>query len=316
MSTILTLEQILAVVPQLDLVASMEEGFMAYSDGQVVVPPVGELIFDEPPGETHIKYGYIVGGSHYVVKIASGFYHNPSLGLSSTQGLMVLLDQHTGVVAAVLLDDGYLTNLRTAAAGAVAARHLAPTNVERIGILGAGTQARLQLEHVLPVVDCRKVSIWARQPERAAAYRQSCAAAGLEIETADSPARVAERCNLLITTTPSKSPLLTAEAIRPGTHITAMGSDTADKIELDPAVLARADVVVADSLAQSGSRGEVYRAVAAGRLDRGTVIELGNVIAGRQAGRTGDDQITVCDLTGVAVQDLMIAQAVYRAIQS
>ncbi len=310
MTQLIPIETIEEVLSQLDVVALMEEGFAAYSDGRAVVPPVGELIFEDPPGETHIKYGYIRGGDHYVIKIASGFYGNPELGLPSGSGMMLLFSQKTGFPEAVLLDEGHLTDVRTAAAGAVAAKHLAPSDVQRIGILGGGVQARLQLELLLPLISCRKVLVWMRDPGGVDSYLEYFADSGLEIESAASPGEVADGCTLIVTTTPSKTPLLSAERIRKGTHITAIGSDTVDKIELEPEILANADLVVVDSLSQSETRGEVFRAVEAGALRRDSVVELGAVISGRVPGRTDNQQITVCDLTGVAVQDLMIAQGV------
>jgi ornithine cyclodeaminase len=313
MSKLISLETIRRIVPQLDVVALMEEGFVAYSEGRAVIPPVGELIFEDPPGETHIKYGYIQGGDYYVIKIASGFYGNSKLGLPSGYGLMLLFNQKTGILEAVLLDEGHLTDVRTAAAGAVAGKHLAPGNVERIGILGGGVQSRLQLKFLLPLISCRQVLVWMRDSSEVDPYRQFFDDSDLEIEIAGSCDEVADRCNLIVTATPSKTPLLSADRVRAGTHITAIGSDTVDKIELDPEILGNADLVVVDSLPQSETRGEVYQAVQAGTLQREDVVELGAVIAGRVPGRTDDQQVTVCDLTGVAVQDLMIAKGVLEA---
>jgi len=310
MSKLISLETIRRIVPQLDVVALMEEAFVAYSEGRAVIPPVGELIFEDPPGETHIKYGYIKGGDHYVIKIASGFYGNSQQGLPSGHGLMLLLSQKTGFLEAVLLDEGHLTDVRTAAAGAVAGKHLTPANVERIGILGGGVQAHLQLKLLLPLISCRQALVWMRDSSKVDGYLQFFADTDLEIELAETAAEVADRCNLIVTTTPAKEPLLMAASIRAGTHVTAIGSDTVDKIELDPEILGKADLVVVDSLPQSETRGEVFRAVDAGVLRRESVVELGAVIAGRVPGRTDDRQVTVCDLTGVAVQDLMIAKGV------
>ena len=310
MVQIIPLEVIERVLKRIDVVGLMEEGFVAYSEGRAMVPPVGELIFEDPPGETHIKYGYIRGGDHYVIKIASGFYGNSELGLPSGSGLMLLLSQKTGFLEAVLLDEGRLTDVRTAAAGAVAAKHLAPTEVRRIGILGGGVQARLQLELMLPFISCRQVLVWMRDPAEAEPYLQYFSDSDAEIEIAGSAEEVADGCNLIVTATPSKTPLLSAASIQAGTHITAIGSDTVDKIELAPEILANADLVVVDSLSQSEARGEVFRAVDAGALSRETVVELGAVVAGHATGRVDDSQVTVCDLTGVAVQDLMIAQGV------
>jgi ornithine cyclodeaminase len=310
MSLILHLDEIRRVLPDIDLLKIIEEGFVAYSDGQVVVPPVGELVFDDPPGEAHIKYGYIKNDDFYVIKIASGFYHNPRIGLPSSQGMMLVFDQKTGVCEAVLLDQGLLTDIRTAAAGAVAARLLAPHEVHCIGILGAGTQAKLQLQHLAGVTPCRRTRVWVPDPDETEPFLQFFAESEFDIEIARSPMDVARACNLIVTATPSTRPLLQASDISRGTHITAVGSDTADKIELDPGILALADVVVADSLPQSENRGEIFRAVQSGNLEQDSVVELGAALANPSLARRDDDQITVCDLTGVAVQDIQIAKAV------
>ncbi len=228
--------------------------------------------------------------------------------------MMLLFDRRTGAPACLLLDEGRLTDVRTAVAGAIAARHLAPAGVERVGILGTGVQARLQLRHLAPVVPCRRVLVWGRGREQLEGYVARLAGSGFEIETTRDPDELLASCALVVTATPATEPLLSAAALRPGTHITAVGSDTPAKQELEAEILARADVVVADSRAQCRERGEIHRALAAGVLAMERVVELGEVIAGRAAGRTAASQITVADLTGVAVQDLEIAEAVFGAL--
>lgn len=300
----------------IDSVALMEEGFAAYSRGEVVVPPVGELVFEDPPGDVHIKYGYIRDDEHFVVKIASGFSRNPELGLPPYSGLMLVFDQRTGELEAVLLDEGHLTNVRTADAGAVVAKHLAPATVEAIGVLGTGVQARMQVERLRDVVDCREVVVWGRSPEKVDAYLREMTEAGWDVEAVADPADVAARSNLIVTATAATEPLLAADAVREGTHITAMGSDTHTKNELHPEILGRAERVVADSVSQCRERGEVAHALAAGVLSEDEVVELGDVIRGAAPGREGESDVTVADLTGVAVQDIQIAKAVYRALVS
>ena len=314
MNEIIGREEIERILPRVDLLDIMEQGFVAYSRGEVTVPPPGELLFDDPPGDVHIKYGYIHDDDFYVIKIASGFYRNPELGLPSSQGLMLLFSRRTGVLESVLLDEGRLTDVRTAAAGAVVARHLAPRAVDCIGIVGAGTQAKLQLLHLLPVTLATQALIWARNEAAFAGYREFFATVEghPELRFTQDIGDITRNCNLIVTATPSTVPLLKAAEIKPGTHVTAVGSDTPEKIELEPELLARADVVVVDSLAQSKSRGEVFQAVQAGAIGRDGVLELGKILAGRQPGRRNDDQITIADLTGVAVQDIQIAKAVYR----
>lgn len=308
---ILTLEQIKNALARLDPKPAVEAGFAAYSEGKAVVPPVAELLLEG--GDVHIKYGYLKQDSYYVVKIASGFYGNPKIGLPSGNGLMLLFAQQTGALECVLLDEGYLTDVRTAVAGAIAAEYLAPSRVERIGIVGTGVQARMQLEHLAPVTACRDVLVWGRGDEQLRRYRSDMETAGYDVETTRDAAAVLARCNLVVTATPAEEPLLFSGDLRPGTHITAVGSDTPAKQELDAAILRRADVVVADSVEQCRVRGEISKAVRAGQITMEKVVELGDVITGKSPGRAGDDQITVADLTGVAVQDIKIAAAVYES---
>jgi ornithine cyclodeaminase len=310
---IIELKEIKRVLPSLDLMAAVEAGFVAYSRGEAVVPPVGELLFADPPGDVHIKYGYLKGDDYYVVKIASGFYRNPELNLPSSNGLMLLFSQQTGALLAVLLDEGYLTDVRTAIAGAIAAKYLAPRRIDRIGIIGTGVQARMQLRYLLPVTDCRRVLVWGRHTEQLHRYRTDMEPEGFSIETTSDAGDVAASCNLIVTATVSTSPLLWERQIRSGTHITAVGADAIYKQELDPSLLRRAEVLVADSISQCCERGEIAHAIRAALIEPERPIELGQVIAGSRQGRTSDRQITIADLTGVAVQDIQIAKAVFKA---
>lgn len=304
-------DSISKALASVDVVAEMERAFVAYSSGKCVIPPVGELNFTEPRGDVHIKYGYVHDEEFYVVKIASGFYDNPSLGLASSNGLMLLFRQRTGELAAVLLDEGRLTDIRTAAAGAVAARHLAPSDVTRIGILGTGTQARLQLEYLRGVVECQGALVWGRNPEHSELFARDMTDENFRVEAVAETSDVAAVCNLIVTTTPAESPLLDRAAVRPGTHITAVGSDSPAKQELDEAILGVSELVVADSISQCRERGEISHALRAGVIQEAGLVELGALIAGQVPGRQSDQQITVADLTGVAVQDVQIASAVF-----
>lgn len=313
MTPVYSLQQIRDVLPSVDLVESMEQAFAAYSAGLSVVPPVGELLFEDPPGDMHLKYGFMRGDSVFVVKVSTGFYRNRDLGLESNSGLMLVFDSRTGYPKAVLLDEGWLTAERTAAAGATAAKHLAPSSVQRIGILGSGLQAQLQLRHLAAVVDCRSVALWARSSERARELAEYARDAGFDSEIMSSPREVAQCASLIVTTTASETPLLAASDIRPGTHITAVGSDAAHKQELAPDLVGGSDLVVVDSYSQSESRGEVFRARSAGSVPS-RIAELGEVISGAKPGRQSEESVTIADLTGVAVQDIAISKAVLRRL--
>ena len=308
--------QIEDALQNVDVTTAIEEGFVAYSQGKVVVPPVGELVFEDPPGDVHIKYGLIKNDDYFVIKVASGFYGDLDTGLPPYDGLMLVFSQKTARLECILIDECYLTNVRTAAAGAVVAKYLAPSTVERIGVFGAGVQGKMQVEALLPVVDCRDVIVWGTGAEELEAYRETMSKHGLAIETTLTGDEIGATCNLIVTATPSHTPLLRADQIREGTHITAMGSDTREKNELDPAILGKADLVVADSIEQCRVRGEIFHALEGGVLREDDAVELGNVIVDPTLRRTDDSQITVADLTGVAVQDIQISKAVYEVLSA
>ena len=311
MATIINKSEILKILSKVDVIQAMEEGFIQYSNGNCVVPPVGELIMNDPPGDVHIKYGYIKGDDYYVIKIASGFYENPKIGLSSGQGMMLLFSQKTGQPVSILLDEGHLTDIRTAAAGALAAKYFAPSEIKSIGIIGSGVQAKLQMMHIQKNNPCKCIWLWGRNKNHAEQLKLEWGD-DYEVHIAESPAEVAQHSNLIVTTTPSQAPLLKAKDIRPGTTIIAVGSDTEHKQELESSILKKADLVIADSIPQSKSRGEIYRAVIDGALSGDDVVELGTAIQDKAYHRSNDRQIIVADLTGVAVQDIMITSAVYE----
>ena len=312
---IISRDEILDAMGRVDAIAAMERAFAAYSAGAARVPPVAEILFDDPPGEAHIKAGHIAGDMYFAVKVSAGFYRNPARGLASSSGMVTLFDATTGYPAAILLDNGLLTDIRTAAAGAVAAKYLAPPSVQRIAILGAGTQARLQASYLRHVTPCRSLSIWARNADAAAAAARDISAYGFDVRAAANVAEATASAQIIVTTTPSAAPLLHAGDIGPGTHVTAIGADSEGKQELAAAIFGMADIVATDSISQAALRGDISHALRAGTLKLERIVELGALIGGPAMRRSGAD-ITVADLTGVATQDIEIAKAVMTAIGS
>jgi ornithine cyclodeaminase len=287
----------------------ISDAFAALATRDVAMPPILSMAISEHNGEIDVKTAYVPGLPSFAVKMSPGFFDNPGLGLPSTSGLMVLFSARTGMLEALLLDNGYLTDVRTAAAGAVAARHLAREDAQSAGILGAGMQARLQLTALCQVRPIRQAQIWARRPEAAEAAAQEMQnTLGIRVEAAASARDAVVGADVIVTTTPSRTPIVKAEWLSPGQHVTAMGSDQHDKSELEPACIARADRYVADRAAQTRDLGELRAALAAGMV-RGTaeIEELGPIVAGLRPGRTNDTDITIADLTGMGVQDTAIA---------
>ncbi|MFQ5565326.1 MAG: ectoine utilization protein EutC [Paracoccaceae bacterium] len=299
-----------AAVPlDLDAVDCIDNAFQALAGGGVVMPPILSMAIEDFNGEVDVKTAYVRGIESFAIKMSPGFFDNPKIGLPSTSGLMILFAARTGQVEALLLDNGYLTDVRTAAAGAVAARHLARADARCAAILGTGMQSRLQLEALTLVRPIERAAIWGRHADKAAAAAAELSESlGIPVEAALDPAEAVAESDVVVTTTPATDPILQADWLRPGQHVTAMGSDQDHKNELDPACLARADVYVPDRLSQTRMLGELRSAIAAGMVAADAVFaELGTVAAGNAAGRESADQITVADLTGTGVQDTAIA---------
>ncbi len=297
------------------IVDVIEAAFATLARGGVQMPPILSMHMPQVNGEVDVKTAYVPGLPGFAVKISPGCFDNPAQGLPSTSGLRVVLSTETGRVQAVLLDNGYLTDIRTAAAGGVAARHLAPTDARRAAIFGAGLQARLQLQALRLVRPIREAVIWARDPAKAQALAADLSDDALNVRASADPAEAAGFADVIVTTTPATEPILRAEWLRAGQHVTAMGSDQAGKAELEPACLARADLYVADRVSQTRLMGELRGALEAGVLaDDANLPELGQVITGAYPGRTDPEQITIADLTGTGIQDTAIASHVLALI--
>ena len=287
----------------------IEAGFSALAGGDVVMPPVLSMAIAEHHGEVDVKTAYVPGFDGFALKVSPGFFDNPKLGLPSLNGLMILFSATTGLVRAVFLDNGYLTDIRTAAAGGIAARHLAP-KVDTMGVIGTGVQARLQARAAFLARPYRRCLVWGRDPQHAAQCAADIAeATGAQCEAVSEIAPLVAQSQLVVTTTPATAPLITAEMLHPGLHITAMGSDQSGKTEIAPQALGAADLYVCDRVSQCALMGELRGARAVGLMPD-TPPELGEIIAGTAEGRQGGNQITICDLTGTGVQDTAIASHV------
>ncbi len=297
---------------------AIADGFKRLSQGEVTQPPIMRIDIPEHHGEVDIKSAYIKGLNSFAVKLSSGFFENYKRGLPSASGMTVLLNAETGVPIALLLDNGYLTDLRTALAGAVAADLLAKKSISTVGVIGSGAQARYQVRALGLVRDFEQVLVWSRNAERAEGYsREMWAELGLPVHTKMSAREVVEASDIVVTTTPAKRPIIHKDWLHPGLHLTAMGSDTEAKQELSADVLAAADILACDSRLQCARLGEIHHALDAGTLaSTESVAELGEIIVGRRLGREDDAQITVCDLTGTGMQDTVIARLAVERLPS
>jgi len=307
---ILTEAELRDLVPlDLDAVDCVEQGFTTLSGGKVVMPPIMTLGVPDHNGEVCVKTAYVPGIDSFAMKMSPGFFDNPKIGLPSTTGLMVVFSSRTGILEALLLDNGYLTDVRTAAAGAVAARHLARAEASHVCIIGAGVQARMQLQAMTLVRDIESAAIWARDVAKAeaaaASLRQDL---GIDVTVGTDIAQAVSPADIVITTTPASSPVIRAEWLQPGQLVIAMGSDQEHKGELEPACLTKADLYVPDSQAQCALKGELRSAIEAGLIAAGqSFAELGQVTSGQTPGRRSDRELIIADLTGTGVQDTAIA---------
>ena len=292
------------------------EAIIRHDRGEVVSPHPGQLLFQHPPGDCHIKYGYFREGPVFVIKVATGFYENPARGPATNDGLVLVFDAATGKTKAILQDEGWLTSWRTAAAGALAAKAGAPSRVTRIGIVGAGHQAELLAMWTAATMNVSRVTIWGRSPvagERLAAHLRHN---GLDADTADTVDELFGRCNVVITWTPSTGAIVSCGAVQPGTHLVAVGADGPGKQELDPLLFGRAAAIVTDDHAQCVDHGDYHYAVRGGIVPIDADVSLGKVLAGKVPARHTDGDITIVDLTGLAAQDVAIASLAVERLEA
>ena len=308
---ILDRREVRELIGPADAIAVCRDALARAARGEVEQPAVLGMTIAEHRGEVHAKGAFVHGTPYFSIKVATGFYDNPAVGLPVTSGAVWVFSAATGRLALIILDEGYLTELRTGAAGAIAADLLARRPIRTVGILGAGGQARYQLEALLEVRDPDQVLVWNRHASRATEFSLEMGKRlGRSVAVAPSARSLVEAADLVVTATPATEPILLADWVRPGTHITAIGSDLPAKRELEPAVLARSKIVV-DRLAQCLTQGELHHAVEAGLVRPDQVhAELGEVVAGARPGRESDDEITVADLTGLGALDAAVANFV------
>ena len=296
------------------LIPIIEDAFKSLALGKTTMPPILRLDIEKYHGESDVKAAYIDGLDSYAIKVASGFFNNPNLGLPSSNGLMILLDSKTGVLKSVLLDKGYLTDVRTAIAGAIAAKHLSNPESSNVGIIGAGIQAKMQLEALLLVRNIKTAYIWSRDSKKTNKFVQNIKdKINIKIIACESPEQTVNLSEILITCTPSKSPIIKSEWLKQGLHITAMGSDAEMKNELDPKIIKDCDYYIPDSQSQTSILGELNHAIKAGLVSAEKKYnELGSVIINSNLGRRNINDVTVADLTGTGVQDTAIARHTYK----
>jgi len=312
---ILDRQQIVELSDFSKMAEAVERSYVSVSNGAATIPPVGYLPLSEHNGDCHIKFGHLLDDPVFVVKIATGFYDNPKLGLPTSNGIMIALSATTGEVVAILQDEGYLTDLRTAIGSAIATKALAKKDATRILVVGAGIQAKQQIHAHNKLLTDRALAfeVWARDLEKLKRFVQDLESEGCVVNACEDIETGCDAAEIILTTTPSRTPVIQNEWIKDGTHITASGADAPGKCELDEKLVKRADLRVADKIEQCLDHGEFARAFATQLIDQSQCVELGNVLANAALGRKTNQQITIADLTGLASQDIAAARTVLEA---
>ncbi|MGW9211569.1 ornithine cyclodeaminase family protein [Embleya sp. NPDC055664] len=294
-----------------DLLQPMTRAFIDVSRGLGEAPisvfaPAGE------EGDVHVKSAWLPGRSVFTVKVAAWFAARATGDRSGNSGYLAVHDAATGDLVALLLDEHYLTDIRTAAAGAVATRSLAEPDATVLTVLGTGTQARLQVLATRMVRPLDTVIVWGRDRDAARALRAALEddAPGLAVSVAEDPERAVRAADVIVTATGSRRAIVEGSWLRPGQHITAIGSDDLTKAELDPACFRRADLIAVDSRAHAPRfAGDLAAAIAEGAISEADIhAEIGELLSARHVGRENREQITIAKLIGLGAQDLVAAE--------
>lgn len=330
---VLSDEVICKLIALPETIRLVEAGFAADAVGLAVTLPAVVKSLEVFNAQFGVKSGYInvsqssspqctlptfladAVGDVLGLKAGGYWVKNPTVGLPGHRAVILLLEPRTGAVVAVMSANA-ITRLRTAAGGAVAAKHLARGNSQVVGVIGGGEQAHAQLAALRLVRQIRRAYVWARRWEAAEAYAFAWKDSGLHVEAVRDVNAATNDVDVIITATNSTQALVASNSVCPGTHITAVGSDSKGKQELEVGLLHRAKVVV-DKIGQSIEIGELQHAMGSG-LDARSLIysELGEICAGLKAGRENDEEITIFDSSGVSFQDLVVAGYLLRRAKS
>ncbi|TGC07922.1 alanine dehydrogenase [Methanolobus halotolerans] len=290
---------------------AVESGFREHGLKKVQMPPKSYLYFKEHNGDLRTMPSFMEGKDIAGVKIVNVHPDNREKGLPTVMAVVVLNSTETGAPLAVM-DGSYLTDMRTGAAGGVAAKYLARPDSKVVGMVGLGDQAHTQLLALSEVMDIEEVKITCRKSGRCIAFEKKMhPVVNCDITSKDSIKEVCD-CDILVTTTPVRSPIIDSEWVQEGTHINAIGADASGKQELGPSLLKKSKVVV-DDIVQASHSGEVNVPISTGVFYEADIYaELGEVVAGIKPGRESDEEVTIFDSTGLAIQDLVTADMVYE----
>ncbi|MRT28676.1 ornithine cyclodeaminase family protein [Herbaspirillum sp. CAH-3] len=307
-------EEVRKLISMKEVIGTVEEAYRAFSANSVMQPPYTGIHLPAPRGEIDFKLSYYEGNEVISMKSSSGaFPDNPKLyGVPSSMGTILLFDARSCALMCVM-DGSLVTGLRTGAAGAASAKVLARKDAKVIGAIGTGQQARMQIRALREVIDIQGIKAWSRTAEKMASFQADIERDfGLPVALATSAQDVVASSDILVTTTRGTGPVVEAKWVKPGTHIIAIGADQQGKQELDPALFKHAKIVH-DSTAQCCEKGESWHPLTRQIITMNDIHgELGEILLGRKPGRENDEEITIFDSTGMAIQDNTTATKIYQ----
>jgi len=310
---ILSQQEVRSCLPMSDAIKAVTDAYKAFALGQVEMPQVQHLDVAKYRGEVDIKSGAAENFGLIGTKIASGYYDNPKLGLPPGFAVIILLDLKTSMPLAIM-DGSYVTAVRTGAAGAVAASVLARKDAKRVGVIGSGTQGRMQVLALNEIFPLEQVKVFNINKVNSEKYVvEMSERLGIDVQAVDTAQIAVSNVDIVVTAVPSKKPMIMDEWIEDGMHINAFGADGPGKQELDPNIMKRAKKIVVDSLKQCRVIGETQHALAQGLIQESDIhAEIGEILLGKKVGRETEEEVTLFDSTGLAVQDIAAANVVYQ----
>jgi len=311
---LLTKAEVGRLISMKEVIATVEEAYEAFNSDQVVQPPYMGIHLPPPRGEIDFKVGYHKSGEVISMKASSGgFIDNPAAhGVPTGMGTILLFDAMSCALVCVM-DGSLITGLRTGAAGAISVKALARKNAKTITSIGTGNQARMQIRAIHEVLKIEAIHAWDSDPDTLSRYKADIESElGIAVVAAGSKKAAVEQADILITTTRGKGSLVEASWVKPGTHIVAIGTDQRGKQELDPEIFRNAKIVN-DSIEQCTEKGETWHPLARNIISRDDIhAEIGEILLGRKPGRESEDEVTIFDSTGMAIQDITTAARIYR----
>lgn len=299
------------------VINAVKEGFIAHGRGDITQPSPTQMLFlgagDRVRGDCHFKAAYSDKYKYFCVKIATGFYDNAEQGLAVNDGFLLLLSSDTGAPLALFQDNGLLTSVRTAAAGALAV-DLVGGKGATLGIAGAGHQAEMQARWISEHTSISEIFLWSRTHANAIALAARFNDLAIRVTTVSSVTELCRQADIILTATPSTNPIVTSESIRAGHRIVAIGADSPNKVELEAQILASATQIITGDHKQCLHHGEFGNAIRAGLIADDSDISFGTCLADRTLINRAADATTVVDLTGLGAQDLAVAALVWESI--